>query len=97
MEKLRKKIREVKMHIGWNREGDVKERYESFNQISKGKLGETTPIRKNTKQLRKWRTRKIGKDKQPECVWWNREFDKVIRIRKAKLLEWKYCKTEGIF
>jgi hypothetical protein len=27
----------------------------------------------------------------------NRECDKVIRIRKAKLLKWKYCKTEGRF
>jgi hypothetical protein len=31
---------------------------------------------------------KIGnKEKEPECVWWNRECDKVIRIRKAKLLK----------
>jgi hypothetical protein len=38
----------------------------------------------------KWR-------KQPEFVWWNRECNKVIRIRKAKLFKWKYCKTEEIF
>lgn len=31
------------------------------------------------------------------CIWHNRESSKVIRIRKAKLLKWKYCKTEETF
>jgi hypothetical protein len=37
------------------------------------------------------------KYEQPECVWWNRECDKVIRIRKAKLIKWKFSKTEETF
>jgi hypothetical protein len=50
----------VKTHNGWNRERDVKEMYENFIQIVKGKLEETTPKRKQ-KDSRKWRTRKNRK------------------------------------
>jgi hypothetical protein len=57
-EKVKEKITEVKRDNGWNRERDVKERYENFIQIIKRKLGETTPKRKKQKQLRKWWTRK---------------------------------------
>jgi hypothetical protein len=42
---LRKKLK-VKTHNGWNRERDVKERYENSIQIIKGKLEETT-LKKN--------------------------------------------------
>jgi hypothetical protein len=45
--KVKEKITEVKMDNGWNREGDVKERYENFIQLIKGKVEETTPKRKN--------------------------------------------------
>jgi hypothetical protein len=48
VEKVKEKITEVKTHHGWNRanrERDIKERYEKFIQIIKGKLEETTPKR----------------------------------------------------
>jgi hypothetical protein len=51
MEKVKEKITEVKTPNGWNRERDVKERYENFIQIIKGKLEETTPKRKNKNNL----------------------------------------------
>jgi hypothetical protein len=38
MEEVKENITEVKTHNGWNRERDVKERYENFIQIIKGKL-----------------------------------------------------------
>jgi hypothetical protein len=44
----------------WNTNRDVKERYNNFIQIIKGKLEETTPKRKK-KKLRKWRIRKNKK------------------------------------
>jgi hypothetical protein len=98
MEKVKEKFADVKTHVGWNRVRDVKERYDNFIQIIKGKLAETTPIRKNQHNLGNGGQGKIGnREKQPECIWWNRECDKVIRIRKAKLLKWKYCKTEVTF
>jgi hypothetical protein len=53
MEKVMKKIMEVKTHNGWKREGTVKGRYENFIQIIKGKLEDTTP---KPKQPRNWRT-----------------------------------------
>jgi hypothetical protein len=77
----------------------VKERYEHFIQIIKGKLEEIT-FKRNQKQPRKWRTKKIeNKEKQPECVrvWGNRDYDKVIGIVKAKLLKLECCKTEDTF
>jgi hypothetical protein len=36
------------MNNGWNRESDVKERYENFIQIIKDELEETTPKRKHS-------------------------------------------------
>jgi hypothetical protein len=98
MEKVKEKITEVKTHNGRNRERDVRERYENFIQIIKGKLKGTNPKRKNKNDLGHGGQRKISsKDKQPECVWWTEECDKVIRIRKDKLLKRKYCETEEIF
>jgi hypothetical protein len=38
MEKVEEKITEVKTHNGWKREKDVKERYENFIHIIKGKI-----------------------------------------------------------
>jgi hypothetical protein len=38
MEEVKEKITEVKIHNGWNREKDVKGRYEIFIQIIKEKL-----------------------------------------------------------
>jgi hypothetical protein len=35
--------------------------------------------------------------KSKQSVYGGRECNKVIRTRKAILLKWKYCKTEGIF
>jgi hypothetical protein len=35
MDKVTEKITQVKTHNGWNRERDVKERYENFIQIIK--------------------------------------------------------------
>jgi hypothetical protein len=61
MGKVKEKITEVKKHNGWNRERDVKERYEYFIQIIKGKLRETTAKRKKQKQSWKWKTRKNRK------------------------------------
>jgi hypothetical protein len=49
--KIKEKITEVKTNNGWNREMDVKERYENYIQIIKGKLEDTTPKRKNKKNL----------------------------------------------
>jgi hypothetical protein len=93
VEKVKEKITEVKTHNEWNREMDVKERYENYIQIIKGKLEYTTPKRKYKKNLGNGGKGKIRNErKQSECVWWNRECDKVIRIRKSKLLKWKYCK-----
>jgi hypothetical protein len=78
MEKAKEKITEVKTHNGWNRERDVKERYENFMQTSKGKLEGTTPKRRNKNNLGNGGKEKIeNKEKQPECVWWNRECDKA--------------------
>jgi hypothetical protein len=37
-----------------------------------------------------------GKADKPEFVWWNSEYDKTIRIKNAKVLTWKYCKTKVI-
>jgi hypothetical protein len=86
--KLKKKITEVKRDNGWNRERDVKERYENFIQVIKEKLGETTPKRKTENHFGNGGQGNItNKEKQPECVWWNRECDKIIRLRKAKLLK----------
>jgi hypothetical protein len=96
--KLRKNITEVETHNEWNREKDVEERYENCTQIIKGKLEETTLKRKIENNLENGGQGKTGsKDKQPDCVWWNGECDTVIRIRKAELLKWKYCKIEETF
>jgi hypothetical protein len=43
-EKVKEKITKVKRDNGWNKERDVKERYDNFTQIIKGKLEETTPL-----------------------------------------------------
>jgi hypothetical protein len=51
VEKVKEKIMEVKIHNGWNRERDVKEKYENIIKIIKGKLEETTPTRKNKNNL----------------------------------------------
>jgi hypothetical protein len=89
----------VKTRNIWNRERDVKERYENFVQIIKGKLEETTPGRKDKNKTSQMDDMgKIGnKEKKTEYVWWNSECDKAIRIRKAKLLKWKFCKTEETY
>jgi hypothetical protein len=58
MEKVKEKITEVKTHNGWNRERDVKKRYENFMQVIKGKLEETTPKRKKTKTISEMEERK---------------------------------------
>jgi hypothetical protein len=50
MEKVKENITEVKMKNRWNREKDVKERYENFIQIIKGKLEETTPKMKRKRK-----------------------------------------------
>jgi hypothetical protein len=50
MEKVKEKITEVKTHNRWNRERDVKERYENFIHIIKGKLEETT-LKEKTKTI----------------------------------------------
>jgi hypothetical protein len=47
MEEVQEKITEVKTYNGWKREWDVKERYENFIHIIKGKLRETTLKKKN--------------------------------------------------
>ncbi|PNF30200.1 hypothetical protein B7P43_G08428 [Cryptotermes secundus] len=92
------KIREVKTHDGWNRERDVKERYDHLIQIIKGKVADTTPKRKSQNNFGNGGHGTTGnREKQPACIWWNNECDKVTRIRKAKLLKWKYCKTEETF
>jgi hypothetical protein len=46
MERGKEKITEVEMHNGRNRERNIKEWYENFIQIIKGKLEETTPKKK---------------------------------------------------
>jgi hypothetical protein len=93
--KFKEKITEVKTHNRWNRERDVKERCGNFIWIVKEKLEETTPKRK--KKLGNGGQGIGSQDKQPVCVWWNRESDMVIRIRKATFLKWNYCKTEETF
>lgn len=98
MDKVIEKIREVKTHDGWNRERDVKERYDHLIQIIKGKVADTTPKRKSQNNFGNGGHGTTGnRGKQPACIWWNNECDKVTRIRKAKLLKWKYCKTEETF
>jgi hypothetical protein len=98
MEKVKEEIAELKTHNRWNRERDVKERYDNFIQTIKGKLEETTPKRNDKNNFGNGGQGKIGsKDKKPEFIWWNGECGKVIGIRKAKLLKWKYCKTEKTF
>jgi hypothetical protein len=90
VEKVKEKISEIKSHNDWNRESYIKERYQNFIQVIKGKVEETTPKRKNKYNLGNGGKGKIrDKEKQPECVWLNTECDKVIRIRKAKLLKLK--------
>jgi hypothetical protein len=80
MEKVKEEITELKTHNGWDRERDIKERYDDFIQIIKGKFEETTPKRNDKNNLGK-----IGsKDKKSECIRWNVECDKIIRIRKVK-------------
>jgi hypothetical protein len=44
--KVEEKITDGKTHNGCNRDRDVKERYENFMQIIKGKLEETNPKKK---------------------------------------------------
>jgi hypothetical protein len=66
--KVKEKIAEVKTHDGWNRERDVKERYDNVIKIIKGKLAETTPKR-NRNNLGNGGQGKIGnREKLPECV-----------------------------
>jgi hypothetical protein len=88
MEKVKNRITEVKTRNGWNRERDVKEGKDNFIQIIKGKLEQTAPKRKKKpNNLGNGGKGIIGnKEKQPECVWWNTECDKVIRIRKLNCL-----------
>jgi hypothetical protein len=83
----KEKIMEVKTHNGWNRDRVAKERYKNFTQIMKGRLEETAPKRKNKNNLGNAGKEKIGKkEKQPECVWWYRECNAVIRIEKLSCL-----------
>jgi hypothetical protein len=84
-------------HTTDGRERSVKESYENFIQTIKGKLEHKTPKRKNKNNLGIGGQGKIGNKEKSECVWWRRECDKVMRIRKAKLLKWKYCKREETF
>lgn len=42
--------------------------------------------------LSKHRNNSNSKNKNP-VIWWDEECSKVIRLRKAALKKWKYCKT----
>jgi hypothetical protein len=87
MEKVKLKT-EVKTHNGGDRERDGKERFEKCIQTNKGKLEENTPKRRNKNNLGNGGQGRIrNKEKQPECVRWNRNCEKVIGIIKAKLLK----------
>jgi hypothetical protein len=79
METIKGKIAEFQTYNGRNRERDLKERYENFIQIIKGKVEETTPKRKNKNYLGNGGQGNIGNtEKQPGCMWSNRECNKVI-------------------
>jgi hypothetical protein len=53
----KEEITELKTHNGWNRERDVKERYDNFIQIIRREHSK----KKGQKQLRKWGIRKNRK------------------------------------
>jgi hypothetical protein len=38
-----------------------------------------------------------GKTNGLKCIWWNEEFERLIRVRKACLLIWKYRQRAEAF
>lgn len=52
MGRVKESILEVKTRNRWNRERDVKEKYDNFMKIIKGKLEENSPKRKNKNSIR---------------------------------------------